>query len=72
MFIELQSTYFVLRSWKQDPAATKREIGVWDHWGQEREENDRPLSEAEVQEMKLFLRRHAPTSYFEIFPEETM
>ena len=65
MFIELQAAYFVLRGWAQNPAATKREIGVWAHWKAEREENDRPLSEAEVQKMRAFLHRHAPSCFLE-------
>jgi hypothetical protein len=70
MFIELQATYFILKRWNQNPAATKRQIGVWQHWKQEVEGNDRPLSEVNVKRMKTFLRQNAPTSYFEIFTEE--
>jgi hypothetical protein len=70
MFAEILATDLVLKAWKRNPAATKREIGVWSHWKQDDEENDQPLSEAEVQEMKKFLRRNAPTGYFTIFPEE--
>jgi hypothetical protein len=70
MFIELQGIYFVLRRWHQNPAATKRQIGIWQHWKQKTEDNDRPLSEVEVNRMKAFLRQNAPTSYFEIFAEE--
>jgi hypothetical protein len=70
MFIELQATYFVLKRRNQNPAATKRQIGIWQHWTDETEDNDRLLSEAEVERMKGFLRRNAPTSYFEIFTEE--
>ena len=70
MFAEILATDLVLKAWKRNPSATKREIGVWAHWKQDDEENERPLSEAEVQEMKKFLRRNAPTGYFTIFPEE--
>jgi hypothetical protein len=62
--------YFVLKTWKQNSAATKRQIGIFRHWKQETEDNDRPLSEVEVNRMKFFLRQNAPTSYFEIFAEE--
>jgi hypothetical protein len=68
MFIEIQSAYFILRSWRENPAATKREIGLWAHWKEEREENDWPLSSEEVDRMKIFLRRHAPSSYIKLFP----
>ena len=70
MFIEVQAAYFVLRRWNQNSAVTKRQIGIWQHWNEETEDNDRPLTEVEVERMKAFLRRNAPTSYFEIFTEE--
>jgi hypothetical protein len=69
MFIEVQAAYFVLRRWNQNSAATKRQIGIWQHWKEEAEGNDRPLTKVEVEKMKAFLRRYAPTSYFEIFAE---
>jgi hypothetical protein len=69
MMIAVQAVYFALKKWKQDSAATKRQIGVWQHWKEETEDNDRPLTEVEVERMKVFLRRYAPTSYSEIFAE---
>jgi hypothetical protein len=48
-------------------AATKRQIGIWQHWKEETEDNDRPLTEVEVERMKAFFRQNAPTSYFTIF-----
>jgi hypothetical protein len=70
MMIELQATYFALKRWNQNSASTKRQIGIWQHWREETEDNDRPLTEVEVESMKAFLRQNAPTSYFEIFAEE--
>jgi hypothetical protein len=70
MMIELQATYLVLKKWKQDAAATKREIGVWHHWKEETEGNHLLLTEIEVERMKAFLQRNAPTSYFEIFANQ--
>ena len=70
MFAEIVGAHYVLKAWKQNPTATKRQIGVWQHWKVDDEENERPLSESEVQDLKKFLRRNAPTGYFEIFPEE--
>ena len=70
MQIELQAVHLVLKKWKRNPAASRRQIGIrWD-WMQEREENNHSLPEVEVKRMKEFLRKTAPTSYFEIFPEE--
>jgi hypothetical protein len=68
--IEVQATYLVLKKWKQDSAATKRQIGIWQHWKEETEDNDRPLAEEEVERLKAFLRQNAPTSYSEIFAEQ--
>ena len=70
MFVEIQAAYFVLRSWKENPGTTKRQIGVWAHWKEDRPNNDHPLSQVEVQRMKAFLRRHAPSSFYNLFPEE--
>ena len=70
MFIEVQAAYLVLKRWNQNPAATKRQIGIWQHWKEETEDNDRPLTEVEVERMKTFLRRNAPTSYFMIFTKD--
>jgi len=72
MFIEIQCAYFILRNWKENPIATKREIGLWAHWKEEREENDRPLSSEDVKRMKALLRHHASSSYGELFPEEAL
>lgn len=67
--IEVQATYLVLKRWSQNFAATKRQIGIWQHWKQQTEDNDRPLTEIEVERMKAFLKQNAPTSYSEIFAE---
>jgi hypothetical protein len=70
MFVAIQITYWVLKRWNENPAATKREIGIWQHWKQETEDSDRPLTEVEVERMKTFLRRNAPASYFSIFAKD--
>jgi len=67
MMIELQAAFLVLKKRSHDPAATKRQIGIWHHWRQETEGNDLLLTGVEVERMKAFLQRNAPTSYFEIF-----
>jgi hypothetical protein len=69
MFVELMAMNLVLEKWRQNPMATKMEIGVWQCW-QQGEENGHPQSESEVQKMKEFLPQPAPTSYFKVFPEE--
>jgi hypothetical protein len=37
MMIELQAAYLMLKRWNQNPAATRRQIGIWQHWKQETE-----------------------------------
>ena len=70
MFIELQAAYLILSKWKQNPAATKREIGAWTHWRYDRDDNRLPVSSLELEQMKTFLRRHAPSSYSKLFGGE--
>jgi hypothetical protein len=31
MMIDLHAAHFVLKRWSQNPAATKRQIGIWQH-----------------------------------------
>ena len=69
MFIELQGAYFVLRAWKNNPKLSKKQIGIFSHWKDDGPENERPLTEDEVERFKQFLREHAPTSYYELFPK---
>ena len=70
MFTELQAAYLVLSKWKQNPAATKREIGLWTHWQEQSDENRRRLWLSELEQMKTLLRRHAPSSYSKLFGGE--
>ena len=69
MMIAVQAVYLVLKRWDQNSAAAKRQIGIWQHWKDESEQNDRPLTEVEVDRLKTFLKQNAPTSYAEIFAE---
>ena len=70
MMIAVQAAYFILKRWNQNSAVAKREIGIWQHWKQETEDNDCPLTVVEVERLKAFLRQNAPTSYFKIFTGE--
>ena len=56
MFAEIVAADLILKAWKKNPTATKRQIGVWQHWKVDDEENERPLSESEIQDLKKFLR----------------
>lgn len=70
MFAALQSTYFILRAWKKNPLLTKRQIGVMHQWKDDTEENNKPLTQEEVEGMKSFLKEHNSTVYYELFPED--
>lgn len=70
MFIELQSAYFVLRAWKKNPKLSKREIGVFGQWTDDNPENEKPLTEKEVEGFKKLMRENNPTTYHELFPDE--
>ena len=69
MFVEIQAAYLVLRTWKENPGATKRQMRVSARWNENWDESNSPLSSAEVQRMKIVPRPHAPSSLFELFPE---
>jgi len=64
------SRFLILKKWNESPAVTRGQIGIWQHWKQETEDNHRPLTEVEVERMKAFLRRNAPTCYLTIFAKE--
>ncbi len=70
MMVELQATSLVLKRWRENPARTKKQIGIWRHWKEPEASNYQRLSGVEVNRMKMFLRKNAPASYFEIFAEE--
>ena len=70
MFIELQAAYLVLSKWKQNPAATKREIRSWAHWRHEGDDNQRPISPLAVEQMKTLPLRYAPSSHSQLFATE--
>jgi hypothetical protein len=67
VFNELLSTYLRLKKWKENPAASKREMGVVARWLTPDAANDKPVSDDELVSMKDFLQAHAPTSYRSIF-----
>jgi len=62
MLVEIMSTYYRLKKWKDDPTQTKHQIGVMSRWIEGGEGTNVPLSEGEVDRMKDFLRRVNPTA----------
>lgn len=71
LFIEVLACSQILEKWKANPSLTKREIGVWSAWKDGEDWMDLPLSDKEVHQMKEFLQRVAPTSYAQLFQEDT-
>jgi len=63
---EIQGLYYLLSTWKKMPDAPPSEYSSWSC------DRDRhhPFSAAEIRVKREALRRMAPSSYFEIFPEE--
>ncbi len=71
MFVEIQKANSILRSWKNDPRLSKREIVKDYGWEDNNDpENNKPLTEKEVKSFKKFLRENNPTGYYELFPED--
>jgi hypothetical protein len=70
MLVEVMMYDYVLRRWREDPKAPKRSYEAMASWQGARPENDQPLTLQEVESMKAWMKKHAPTSYFRLFPEE--
>jgi hypothetical protein len=67
VLIEVIACSRILEKWKENPTLTKQEIGVWSRWKEGGQNTGVPLSKKEVQRMKEFLRRVAPTEYARLF-----
>ena len=65
-----QAIHFILKKGVKDPKLTKREIGVWSHWKTDDPENDKPLSQKEVEKYKKIIKEKGPSTYHALFPEE--
>ena len=64
MFIEVQAAYFVLKRWNRKPVATKRQIGIWQHWKEQTLDNDRPLTKVEVEKNEDIPQAKCPDQLF--------
>jgi hypothetical protein len=70
VFVEVLMYDYVLRRWRTNPTAPKRSYEAIYCWQDAKPENDQPLTHKDVESMKAWMKRHAPTGYFMIFPEE--
>lgn len=74
MFAELLSNITALATWKKNPKITKKEMHFLltkNNYGlRDNPEKDEPFSDDEINRMKEFSRKHNPTAYYELFPEE--
>jgi hypothetical protein len=70
VFVEVMMCDYVLSRWRVNPKAPKRSYEAIASWQDARPENDQPLTLQEVESMRAWMKQHAPTSYFQLFPEE--
>lgn len=67
MLFYLMAVHFILKKWKQNPSASKMQIGIFRHWNVATEENQLPLSPTEVEKMKRVLKEYGPVTYQKLF-----
>ena len=65
--VQIEQTYLALKKWKDNPNATKKQIGVFSSWLDDHADNHRPLNERELMSMKQYLGQNAPSLYNELF-----
>jgi hypothetical protein len=70
MFIEIMMTDYILTEWKKAPNRSKRSYRAIGDWQTGEPEMRRSLTRSEVRRYKAFLKKHAPTSYRKLFPDE--
>src|SRR5450755_4454455 len=58
---------YILKKWRQDPNASKRQIGTLSHWTSDSDSNNRPLSHGEVEQMKAYVLKYAPSTFYVSF-----
>jgi hypothetical protein len=62
LFIELLAFKLILERWRENPNTPRRQIGVWSHWSSDDEINQSALTQGEVEKMKSYVLKHAPTT----------
>lgn len=67
MQIEVMLVTAVLERWKRGPHEQKRRYSFFADWQSDDVANDLPPSRREIEGMKKWLERHAPTSYRRLF-----
>ena len=70
MFIEIMMTEYILTEWKKAPNRSKRSYRAITDWQTGEPEMRRPLTRREVVRYKEFLKRHAPSHYKKLFPDD--
>lgn len=70
MFAELFRNNIVLATCKKNPKITKKEMAFILSKNAENDQPEEPFSEQEINAIKEFQKKHAPSSYSKIFPEE--
>lgn len=67
--IDLQALYLTLRKWKANPGLPRKDVSVLSGHKSGSRAN-RPFSQKEISRMKAELKKGAPTSYNDLFPDE--
>ncbi len=70
MFVELIIAQYVLTEWKKAPNRSRRSYGRMSDWQGNDDWAKQPLSRADVQRYREYLKQHAPSHYKTVFPEE--
>ena len=69
MFAEVMMQDYILRAWRRNPQAPRSSYVCIYGWGTG-PSSDLPLTVAEINRRKDWMRRNAPKCYYRIFPEE--
>jgi hypothetical protein len=62
LFIELLAYKLILETWRENPNATRQQMGVWSQWSSDDGINQSALTQHEVETMKSYVQKHAPTT----------
>lgn len=70
IFIEVMMTQAVLRKWIRTPLAAKRDYHFVSGWQTDDPDNDKPIPDELIESNKAFLKKHNPSGFDELFPED--
>lgn len=62
--------HWILKSWKENPKVTRKELGWVFSWQGDTPESNKPFTAKEIEGFKSGLRRRQKGTYFRLFPED--